>query len=459
MNYLRVWVCRAVVILFDPKLKTLGERGIECMFVGYAKHSKSFRFYVIKPNESVLINFIIKSMDAIFDENIFSLVARPSQRSLINGTEDIGGSVVLEQVTKEVVTQQPKPELRKGKSNKTPKNFRPEFQLYLIEGTRDKAINDEMDCITGNNTWLLADLPPGCKPLSFKWIFKRKLKVDGNIEKFTARLVIQGFRQKSWIDYFDAYALVARISTIRLLIALASIHSLIIYKMDVKTPFLNGKWTRSKGVIICLYVDDMLIFGTNQVQVDLTKELLPSRFSIKDIGEADVILEAINDEMDCITGNKTWLLADLPPGYKPLSFKWIFKRKLKVDGNIEKFTARLVIQGFRQKSWIDYFDAYALVARISTIRLLIALASIHIPRPSQRSLINGTEDIGGSVVLEQVTKEVVSQQPKPELRKGKSNKTPKNFRPEFQLYLIEGTRDKVSDQHAYCFNVEDDLKE
>ncbi|GKA67815.1 zinc finger, CCHC-type containing protein [Tanacetum coccineum] len=45
-----------------------------------------------------------------------------------------------------------------------------------------------------------------------------------------------------------------------------------------------------KGVIICLYVDDMLIFGTDQVQVDLTKEFLSSRFSMKDMGEADVIL-------------------------------------------------------------------------------------------------------------------------------------------------------------------------
>ncbi|GJZ22732.1 zinc finger, CCHC-type containing protein [Tanacetum coccineum] len=45
-----------------------------------------------------------------------------------------------------------------------------------------------------------------------------------------------------------------------------------------------------KGVIICLYVDDMLIFGTDQVQIDLTKEFLSSRFFMKDMGEADVIL-------------------------------------------------------------------------------------------------------------------------------------------------------------------------
>ena len=104
-----------------------------------------------------------------------------------------------------------------------------------------EAINDEMDSIMGNNTWVLVDLPPGCKPLGCKWIFKRKMKVDGTIEKFKARLVIQGFKQKSGIDYFDTYAPVARISTIRLLIALASIHNLLIHQMDVKTAFLNGE--------------------------------------------------------------------------------------------------------------------------------------------------------------------------------------------------------------------------
>ncbi|GJU93458.1 zinc finger, CCHC-type containing protein [Tanacetum coccineum] len=149
---------------------------------------------------------------------------------------------------------------------------------------------------------VLADLPPGCKPLGCKWIFKRKLKVDGTIEKFKSRLVIRGFRQKSGINYFDTNALVARINTVRLLIALASVH-----QMDVKTAFLNvvlssgyllnqaNKYVYSKfdesgkGVIICLYVDDMLIFGTNQVQIDLTKEFLSSRFSMKDMREADVL--------------------------------------------------------------------------------------------------------------------------------------------------------------------------
>nr|GEZ19132.1 zinc finger, CCHC-type [Tanacetum cinerariifolium] len=77
-------------------------RGIKCIFVGYVEHSKAFRFFVIEPNESVSINSIIESMDAIFDENRFSSVPSPSLR-IPNGTKDIGGLVVLKEVIEEVL--------------------------------------------------------------------------------------------------------------------------------------------------------------------------------------------------------------------------------------------------------------------------------------------------------------------------------------------------------------------
>nr|GEZ47300.1 reverse transcriptase domain-containing protein [Tanacetum cinerariifolium] len=103
-----------------------------------------------------------------------------------------------------------------------------------------EAIDDEIRSIMENNTWVLSDLPSGSKPLGCKWIFKKKMKFDGTINKFKARLVIQGLRQKEGIDYFDTYAPVAHITTIRLLLALAAIHNLVIHQMDVKTAFLNG---------------------------------------------------------------------------------------------------------------------------------------------------------------------------------------------------------------------------
>lgn len=52
----------------------------------------------------------------------------------------------------------------------------------------------------GNNTLVLYDLPTRCKPLGYKWIFKRKIKFGGSIDKFNARLVIHGFRQKPGIE-------------------------------------------------------------------------------------------------------------------------------------------------------------------------------------------------------------------------------------------------------------------
>ncbi|GJV80977.1 zinc finger, CCHC-type containing protein, partial [Tanacetum coccineum] len=138
-----------------------------------------------------------------------------------------------------------------------------------------REIDDEIGSTMENNTWVLSDLPPGCKPLGYKWIFKRKMKVDGTIDKFKARLVIQGFRQKEGIDYFDTYAPVARITIIRLLLAIAVIHNLVIHQMDVKTSFLNGD------------LDEEVYM--KQLEV-LLCHVMSIRFSMKDMGEADVIL-------------------------------------------------------------------------------------------------------------------------------------------------------------------------
>ena len=103
-----------------------------------------------------------------------------------------------------------------------------------------KAINSEIESILQNNTWEIVELPHGSKAIGCKCVFKKKLKLDGSIDKYKARLVAKGFTQKKGIDYFDTYSPVSRITTIRILIALASIHNLVIHQMDVKTAFLNG---------------------------------------------------------------------------------------------------------------------------------------------------------------------------------------------------------------------------
>nr|GEY24655.1 zinc finger, CCHC-type [Tanacetum cinerariifolium] len=210
---------KVVVRLPDPKRKTLGEKGIDCIFVGYAENSKAYKFYIIEPNDSVFINSIIESRDAIFDENHFSSI--PRSKDIIPNSDESQRDDLFDDVPNEI------PEPRKAMQSRDSSFWK-------------EAIDDEIGSIMENNTWVLSDLPSGCEPLGYKWIFKRKMKVNGSGDKFKARLVIQGFRQKEGIDYFDTYALVARITTIRLLLSLVAIHNLVIHQMDVNTAFLNG---------------------------------------------------------------------------------------------------------------------------------------------------------------------------------------------------------------------------
>uniref|UniRef100_A0A2N9GZ77 Integrase catalytic domain-containing protein n=1 Tax=Fagus sylvatica TaxID=28930 RepID=A0A2N9GZ77_FAGSY len=256
--------------------------------------------------------------------------------------------------------------LREQKRQKT---FGPDFLTFMLEDEPQsfkeamsmpeaplwkEAVNSEIESILQNHTWELVDLPPGCKPLGYKWIVKRKMKADGSIDKYKARLVVKGYKQKEGVDYFDTYSPVTRITSIRMLIAIATLYNLEIHQMDVKTAFLNGEldeeiymeqpegfivpgkekkmcrlvkslyglkqapkqWhekfdnammsngfrinecdkcvyvknTTSGYVIVCLYVDDMLIMGSNNDIIKATKRMLNSKFDMKDLGVADVIL-------------------------------------------------------------------------------------------------------------------------------------------------------------------------
>ena len=68
--------------------------------------------------------------------------------------------------------------------------------MNFTEGLMWKeALKSEINFILHNHTWELVDLPPGCKPLSSKYVFKRKRIVDGSIDKYKARLVIKVYKQ------------------------------------------------------------------------------------------------------------------------------------------------------------------------------------------------------------------------------------------------------------------------
>nr|GEV36290.1 retrovirus-related Pol polyprotein from transposon TNT 1-94 [Tanacetum cinerariifolium] len=224
-------------------------------------------------------------------------------------------------------------EPRRGKRARTEKLFGPDFVSFMMENKPTSyreavtsseghqwkvAIKSEIDSILQNHTWELVDLPPGC------------------------------------LDYFDTYLPVTRITSIRMILAITALRNLEVHQMDVKTAFLNGdleeeiymnqpegfiapgqegkvsrlfkslyglkqahkQWhqkfdhamlkggfkinecdkcvyvkdTSNGYVILCLYIDDMLIVGSNDKMIKSTKDMLKLKFDMKDMGLADVIL-------------------------------------------------------------------------------------------------------------------------------------------------------------------------
>ncbi|KAM1496365.1 hypothetical protein ACFXTO_030979 [Malus domestica] len=103
-----------------------------------------------------------------------------------------------------------------------------------------KAMKDEMNMIEKNQTWELVRRPSNKPVIGVKWVYKTKLNLDGTVQKNKARLVAKGYAQKPGIDFNETFAPVARLDTVRTLIALAAKNKWKLFQLDVKSAFLNG---------------------------------------------------------------------------------------------------------------------------------------------------------------------------------------------------------------------------
>ncbi|KAK1684410.1 hypothetical protein QYE76_045258, partial [Lolium multiflorum] len=218
-----------------------------------------------------------------------------------------------------------------------------------------EAMKSEMGSMYDNKVWTLVDLPDSRKAIENKWIFKRKTDADGNITVYKARLVAKGFRQKIQGVYYDeTFSPVAKLKSVRILLAIAAFFDYEIWQMDVKTAFLNGdieeelymvqpkgfvdpknadkvcklqrsiyglkqasrSWNRhfdkvikdfgfiqchgeaciykkvsgSSVAFLILYVDNILLIGNDIELLSSVKGYLNNSFSMKDLGEASYIL-------------------------------------------------------------------------------------------------------------------------------------------------------------------------
>nr|GEY96145.1 putative reverse transcriptase, RNA-dependent DNA polymerase, Gag-polypeptide of LTR copia-type [Tanacetum cinerariifolium] len=103
------------------------------------------------------------------------------------------------------------------------------------------AMNNEMEALNKNRTWIITDLPSNRKPIGCKWIYKIKYKSNDEIERYKARLVAKGYSQREGIDYDETFSPVVKMTTVRCLIALVVKNKWNMYQLDVNNAFLYGE--------------------------------------------------------------------------------------------------------------------------------------------------------------------------------------------------------------------------
>ncbi|KAI3677608.1 hypothetical protein L6452_36874 [Arctium lappa] len=295
-------------------------------------------------------NTIMESAEAEFFETIFCYkekegnTSNPKKRPIDDTYShvDLNKSDQSRDVESSKVQEELEP--RRSKRGRVAKDFGPDFMAFNIEGEPlSIRLPSNLPRHLIGKRLFKAKSTPLCKITHGNWLICLQ-----------ARLVAKGYRQKEGQDFFDTYSPVTRITSIRMLVAITAIHNLKIHQMDVKTAFLNGeleeeiymqqpegfivkgqenkvwklvkslyglkqtpkqwhekfddtmlsngfhinkcdkcvyvKQYKSAYVIICLYVDDMLIMGSNLDVINQTKKMLHSAFDMKDMGVADVIL-------------------------------------------------------------------------------------------------------------------------------------------------------------------------
>ena len=106
-----------------------------------------------------------------------------------------------------------------------------------------QAMQEELQQFELNNVWELVKRPDPHKHniIGTKWIYRNKQDEHGQVVRNKARLIAQGYTQVEGIDFDETFAPVARLEAICILLAYANHHSILLYQMDVKSAFLNGK--------------------------------------------------------------------------------------------------------------------------------------------------------------------------------------------------------------------------
>ncbi|KAG8481678.1 hypothetical protein CXB51_026593 [Gossypium anomalum] len=235
--HLRVFGCIFHAHVPTIKRDKLAKKAQPGILVGYGNVKKGYR--VLDPSS----NKVFMSRDVVFNE-----------KSGWNWDKNEPKTATEDPVTNQIEADQNDPEM--DIDDVPVRGIRPLAKIY--ERTDVAAIEpnffeeakaqqgwkqtmlDELSMIEKNQTWELVAKRANRKVIGVKWVFRAKYNADGTLNKLKPRMVVKGFRQKYGINYLETFAPVARLDTIRLLVALAVQKQWQIHQLDVKLVFLNG---------------------------------------------------------------------------------------------------------------------------------------------------------------------------------------------------------------------------
>ena len=128
------------------------------------------------------------------------------------------------------------------------------------------AMQTEINMLKQRNTWTIVDIPKNRYIIGTKFVYKTKLKANGAIDKYKARLVVQGFSQRPGEDYLinDTFAPVARLSTVRLILSYSATMNWEIHQIDIKSAYLYGELNNNEEIYIKPPPGDLVKVKENQ---------------------------------------------------------------------------------------------------------------------------------------------------------------------------------------------------
>jgi hypothetical protein len=165
-------------------------------------------------------------------------VTRPTEASKAKAIEKDKANLTIDTPWKNI------PEEYTFRANKEdlPKKY--EDAIRGDEGEKWKAaMDEEIEMLRKMGTWKLEDLPEDRKPIGCRWVYNRKRNEHGEVVKYKARLVAQGFSQKPGTNYNNdgTFAPVMQFETLRTLLAFSAVHNLKLRQFDVKSTYLHGR--------------------------------------------------------------------------------------------------------------------------------------------------------------------------------------------------------------------------